>query len=220
MNLVILADDAFTFLLSWESMSLASWALVMAHHARRANARAGYVYIVMASFGTLALLLAFGLLAGPDGDYGLQRDRAPSYVRRVRGTRPRLVLLARRNRRRGSFPWMSGCPRPSGGAEPCFGPDERRHDQGRRLRLHPRRFRSSGADGLVVGRSCARGRRRIGRPRVLYALMEKDLKRSWPIAPSKISASSSSVSVWPWPSRRTALPRQGRWRSPLPCSTS
>ena len=29
--------------------------------------RAGYVYLVMASFGTLALLLAFGLLAGPDG---------------------------------------------------------------------------------------------------------------------------------------------------------
>ncbi len=29
MNLVILADDAFTFLLSWEFMSLASWALVL-----------------------------------------------------------------------------------------------------------------------------------------------------------------------------------------------
>src|SRR4051794_20597002 len=56
MNLVILADDAFTFLLSWESMSLASWALVMAHHRVRDNARAGYIYLVMASFGTLALL--------------------------------------------------------------------------------------------------------------------------------------------------------------------
>jgi len=32
MNLVIVADDAFTFLASWEFMSLASWALVMAHH--------------------------------------------------------------------------------------------------------------------------------------------------------------------------------------------
>jgi hydrogenase-4 component B len=64
MNLVVLADDAFTFLLSWEFMSLSSWALVMAHHRDRDNARAGYVYLVMASFGTLALLLAFGLLAG------------------------------------------------------------------------------------------------------------------------------------------------------------
>jgi len=69
MNLVVLADDAFTFLLSWESMSLASWALVMAHHRVAENAHAGYVYLVMASAGTLALLLAFGLLAGPDGHY-------------------------------------------------------------------------------------------------------------------------------------------------------
>jgi formate hydrogenlyase subunit 3/multisubunit Na+/H+ antiporter MnhD subunit len=67
MNLVVLADDAFTFLLSWEFMSLASWALVMAHHEDRDNVRAGYIYLVMASFGTLALLLAFGLLAGPLG---------------------------------------------------------------------------------------------------------------------------------------------------------
>jgi hydrogenase-4 component B len=69
MNLVLLADDAFTFLLSWEFMSLSSWALVMAHHQDAANRRAGYVYMVMASFGTLALLLAFGLLAGGSGGY-------------------------------------------------------------------------------------------------------------------------------------------------------
>ena len=31
MNLVVLADDAFSFLVSWEFMSLASWALVVAH---------------------------------------------------------------------------------------------------------------------------------------------------------------------------------------------
>src|SRR5271170_5805835 len=54
MTLVVLADDAFTFLLSWEVMSLASWALVMAHHREFGNARAGYVYLLMANFGTLA----------------------------------------------------------------------------------------------------------------------------------------------------------------------
>jgi formate hydrogenlyase subunit 3/multisubunit Na+/H+ antiporter MnhD subunit len=69
MNLVVLADDAFTFLLSWEFMSLTSWTLVMAHHEVEGNARAGYIYLVMASFGTLALLLAFGLLAGSEGGY-------------------------------------------------------------------------------------------------------------------------------------------------------
>src|SRR5919204_498693 len=69
MSIVVLADDAFTFLVSWEFMSLSSWALVMAHHRVGDNIRAGYVYLIMASFGTLALLLTFGLLAGPEGGY-------------------------------------------------------------------------------------------------------------------------------------------------------
>jgi len=76
MMLVVLADDAFTFLFSWEFMSLTSWALVMAHHRVPDNVRAGYVYLVMASFGTLTLLLAFGLLAGPDGLYAFAQMRA------------------------------------------------------------------------------------------------------------------------------------------------
>jgi hydrogenase-4 component B len=69
MIFVILADDAFVFLVSWEFMSLSSWALVMAHHENPENRRAGFVYIMMAGFGTMALLLAFGLLAGPTGNY-------------------------------------------------------------------------------------------------------------------------------------------------------
>jgi hydrogenase-4 component B len=76
MTLVLLADDAFTFLASWEFMSLSSWALVMAHHRVADNVRAGYVYLIMASFGTLALLLAFGLLAGPSGFYAFDAMRA------------------------------------------------------------------------------------------------------------------------------------------------
>ncbi|WP_418001068.1 hydrogenase 4 subunit B [Mesorhizobium erdmanii] len=76
MNLVVLADDAFTFLLSWEFMSLSSWALVIVHHRERENARAGYIYLVMASFGTLALLLALGLLSGPGGNYTFEAMRA------------------------------------------------------------------------------------------------------------------------------------------------
>ena len=75
MNLVVLADDAFTFLLSWEFMSLTSWALVMAHHREPGNARAGYIYLLMASLGTLSLLLSFGLLAGPSGGYAFDAIR-------------------------------------------------------------------------------------------------------------------------------------------------
>jgi hydrogenase-4 component B len=75
-----LADDAFSYLLCWEFMSLVSWALVMAHHREPGNARAGYVYLVMASFGTLALLLAFGMLAGPAGDYAFSAIRATQHT--------------------------------------------------------------------------------------------------------------------------------------------
>jgi formate hydrogenlyase subunit 3/multisubunit Na+/H+ antiporter MnhD subunit len=76
MNLVVMADDAFVFLASWELMSLVSWAIVLAHHREPANLRAAYIYLVMASFGTLTLLLCFGLLAGPNGGYAFDAIRA------------------------------------------------------------------------------------------------------------------------------------------------
>lgn len=89
MNLVVVSGDAFAFLLSWEFMSLMSWALVMAHHRTPGNAFAGYVYLVMASIGTLALLLAFGLLAGPQGRYDFDTMRAIAGQQPLAG----LVLL-------------------------------------------------------------------------------------------------------------------------------
>ncbi len=75
MTLVLLAADAFSFLLSWEAMSLLSWALVLTHHHEADTRTAGYVYIVMAAFGTIALLLAFGLLAGAEGHYAFDAMR-------------------------------------------------------------------------------------------------------------------------------------------------
>jgi hydrogenase-4 component B len=89
MNVVVLADDAFSFLVAWEFMSLTSWALVVAHHREAENVRAGYVYLLMAGFGTLALLLAFGVMAGSSGHYDFEAIRAapPS------GTLASVVLL-------------------------------------------------------------------------------------------------------------------------------
>jgi formate hydrogenlyase subunit 3/multisubunit Na+/H+ antiporter MnhD subunit len=93
MNLVTLADDAFTFLLSWEFMSLASWALVLVQHREEQNRRAASVYIVMASFGTLALVLAFGLLAGSGGAFAFDSVRAAQHSPTVSATVLALVLL-------------------------------------------------------------------------------------------------------------------------------
>ncbi len=93
MNLVVLADDAFTFLVAWEFMSLASWALVLAQHRLDANVRAAYIYLVMASAGTLCLLLAFGLLAGPDGGYAFDQMRASHPAPFIAGLALLLALL-------------------------------------------------------------------------------------------------------------------------------
>ncbi|HWL31899.1 MAG TPA: hydrogenase 4 subunit B [Xanthobacteraceae bacterium] len=76
MNLVVLADDAFSFLIAWEFMSLTSWALVVAGHRSSESTRAGYVYLLMASFGTLVLVFAFGVLTGTGGDYSFAAIRA------------------------------------------------------------------------------------------------------------------------------------------------
>ena len=155
MNLVVLADDAFSFLLCWEFMSLASWALVMAHHREAGNAKAGYVYLVMASFGTLALLLAFGLLAGPAGDYGFRRHPRGAAHALCGGAGADPDAARRRLEGRPGAAARLAAARPSGGAQPRLGADERRHDQGRDLRLHSRRVRSAGTADLVVERGRA-----------------------------------------------------------------
>ena len=76
MNLVVMADDAYAFLLAWEFMSLSSWLLVLATHKEPDTSHAAYVYIVMACIGTVALFMAFGLLAGGDGAYSFAAIRA------------------------------------------------------------------------------------------------------------------------------------------------
>jgi len=93
MNIVVLADDAFSFLVAWEFMSLASWALVVAHHQEAENTRAGYIYLLMASFGTLTLLLTFGLLAGPAGGYGFTDIRAAQHASWLPGLVLALALI-------------------------------------------------------------------------------------------------------------------------------
>jgi hydrogenase-4 component B len=63
MLLVVLADDAFLFMVAWEVMSLSSYFLVAFQHEHAANRRAAFLYLLMAHVGGLAILLAFGVLA-------------------------------------------------------------------------------------------------------------------------------------------------------------
>ncbi|MFA6163616.1 MAG: hydrogenase 4 subunit B [Methylobacter sp.] len=63
MLLVLLADDAFFFMIAWELMSVASYFLVAFQHENPANRRAAFIYLLMAEVGALAIILGFGVLA-------------------------------------------------------------------------------------------------------------------------------------------------------------
>lgn len=67
MELVLLADDAFLFMIAWELMSVGSYFLVAFQHEHSANRRAAFLYLLMAEIGAIAVILAFGVLAGFGG---------------------------------------------------------------------------------------------------------------------------------------------------------
>jgi len=64
MFIVVLADDALIFLISWEVMAAASYFLVMFEDERIENRRAAFLYMVIAHVGAIAILLSFGVMAG------------------------------------------------------------------------------------------------------------------------------------------------------------
>lgn len=64
MFMVILADDALFFLVSWEVMAAASYFLVFFEDERVENRRAAFLYMVVAHVGAIAILLSFGVMSG------------------------------------------------------------------------------------------------------------------------------------------------------------
>ena len=69
MALVLVADDAYVFMVAWETMALASYFLVTTDHVVPEIRRAGFLYLVIAHVGAVAILLCFGALQGGSGDY-------------------------------------------------------------------------------------------------------------------------------------------------------
>jgi formate hydrogenlyase subunit 3/multisubunit Na+/H+ antiporter MnhD subunit len=76
MYLVVLADDAFVFMIAWELMSVASYFLVAHQHQHAANRRAAFLYLLMAHVAGVAILLGFGVLAGFGGGFTFEQMRA------------------------------------------------------------------------------------------------------------------------------------------------
>jgi hydrogenase-4 component B len=65
--LVLIADDAISFLVAWELMTIASYLLVNYEHERAESSHAGYVMLAMSEGGTIAAAIAFMLLANAAG---------------------------------------------------------------------------------------------------------------------------------------------------------
>jgi formate hydrogenlyase subunit 3/multisubunit Na+/H+ antiporter MnhD subunit len=64
MGFVILADDAYGFMLAWETMALSSYFLVTTDHRIAAIRAAGFLYLLIAHIGAIAILLSFGVMQG------------------------------------------------------------------------------------------------------------------------------------------------------------
>jgi hydrogenase-4 component B len=76
MVLVVLADDAYAFMVMWETMALSSFFLVTANHRIVEIQRAGYLYLLIAHIGAIGILLCFGVLQANTGDYTFANMRA------------------------------------------------------------------------------------------------------------------------------------------------
>lgn len=86
MALTLLAGDAFSLLLGFELMSLASFALVLTNHEEPAVRTAALLYLGMASLGAVCLIAACALLggqAGWDAPFAVLRAHPPEGWRAI-----------------------------------------------------------------------------------------------------------------------------------------
>lgn len=76
MAFVLIADDAFVFMIAWEMMALASYFLVTTDHRMPEIRRAGFLYLLVAHLGALLILICFGVLNGGGSDYTFDAMRS------------------------------------------------------------------------------------------------------------------------------------------------
>jgi hydrogenase-4 component B len=68
-TLVVMADNAFFFLMAWEIMALSAYCLVSFEHEKPETRSAGVLYFVMSHIGTGCIMLGFLLLFQATGSY-------------------------------------------------------------------------------------------------------------------------------------------------------
>ncbi len=77
MTLVVMADNAFFFLILWELMSLLSYFLVVTEHEKAEVRYAGFFYLIMAHLGTAFILLTFLVFFQQTGTFSFDAFRNP-----------------------------------------------------------------------------------------------------------------------------------------------
>lgn len=80
MALVMIANDAYGFMVFWETMALSSYFLVVSDHAKPEIRRAGFLYLLMAHVGAVAILLCFGVLQAGTGVYTFDAMRGVEHT--------------------------------------------------------------------------------------------------------------------------------------------
>ena len=76
MGLVLLADDAYAFMVAWETMALSSYFLVTTQHRIPEIRAAGFLYLLIAHVGAIGILLSFGVMQGGSWQFTFDAMRA------------------------------------------------------------------------------------------------------------------------------------------------
>ena len=76
MATVLVADDAYLFMVAWETMALSSYFLVTSQHRLPEIRRAGFIYLIIAHVGAIGILLSFGVLQGGSWQFTFDAMRA------------------------------------------------------------------------------------------------------------------------------------------------
>lgn len=78
MAVVMLANDAYLFMVAWETMALSSYFLVTSQHRIPEIRRAGFLYLLMAHLGAICILLSFGVMQGGSWQFTFDAMRSAS----------------------------------------------------------------------------------------------------------------------------------------------
>ena len=76
MGFILLADDAYAFMVAWETMAISSYFLVTTQHRIPEIRRAGFLYLLIAHIGAISVLLTFGVLQGGSWQFTFDAMRA------------------------------------------------------------------------------------------------------------------------------------------------